>query len=132
VALPVVPTQFPAEPNIAPVENGKSRFHWASYAINDAGKEVEEIDYMSNFYKRFNKVMLDKLAIQMERNKLSNENTKLANALQKFIDSQTIPERLKRKYNILVTIMKKPHSLRAIPVPLWEPPPLKKAAEEEY
>lgn len=46
--------------------------------------------------------MLDKLAIQMERNKLSIENTKLANALRKFIDSQTIPERLKRKYNILV------------------------------
>jgi len=56
VTLPVVPTQFPAEPNSVPVESGKSRFHWASYALNDAGNEVEEIDYMSNFYKRFNKV----------------------------------------------------------------------------
>lgn len=78
--------------------------------------------------------MLDKLAIQMERNSLSDENTKLATILRKFIDSQTIPERLKRKYNILVTVKKKAHSPRPTPVPWWEPPPMKKKApdKEEY
>lgn len=45
---------------------------------------------------------LDTVAIQIERNKLSAENSKLVAALSSFIESQTIPERLKRKYNILL------------------------------
>lgn len=57
VPLPIVPSQFPAEPVNAPIESDNTtKFHWASWAKNDAGNEVDEIDYMSNFYKRFNKV----------------------------------------------------------------------------
>lgn len=55
-----VPSQFPAEPETPPVESGKRRFHWASYALNPAGNEVQEIDYMANFNKRFNKVIFAK------------------------------------------------------------------------
>ena len=51
------PSQFPAEPEAPAVGNGEKRFHWSSYARNEAGNEVEEIDYMTNFNKRFNKVM---------------------------------------------------------------------------
>jgi len=63
--------------------------------------------------------MLDKLAIQMERNKLRDENTKLVTALRKFIDSQTIPERLKKKYNILVVGSTFPYYNRLIFVSLF-------------
>ncbi|KAG0619626.1 hypothetical protein M758_4G153100 [Ceratodon purpureus] len=88
---------------------------------------------MTNFNKRFNKAKLDTVAIQMERNRLSEENTKLANGLRKYLDSLTIPERLKRKYNILVTIKKKPNSPRPIPAPWYQPPVVKKPpAEEEF
>jgi hypothetical protein len=52
---------------------------------------------------------LDTLAIQMERNRLSEENTKVASGLRKYLDSLTIPERLKRKYNILVVGLISPY-----------------------
>jgi hypothetical protein len=51
------PSQFPAEPEAPAVGNGEKSFHWSSYARNEAGNEVEEIDYMTNFNKRFNKVI---------------------------------------------------------------------------
>ena len=48
VPLPV-PSEFPTEP-------GGREYRWASYGVNDLGDEVEEVDYMSQFNKRFNKV----------------------------------------------------------------------------
>ena len=57
----IVPTQFPAEPQeplkIVDAKIAKKRFHWGTYALNEAGNEVEEIDYMNNFNKRLNKVI---------------------------------------------------------------------------
>jgi hypothetical protein len=40
-----------AEP-LAPNET----FRWATYAVDDDGNEVAELDYMQNFQKRHNKV----------------------------------------------------------------------------
>lgn len=43
------PREFPMDP-------GGREYRWASYGVNDLGDEVEEVDYMSQFNKRFNKV----------------------------------------------------------------------------
>ena len=53
VPLPV-PSEFPTEP-------GGREYRWASYGVNDLGDEVEEVDYMSQFNKRFNKVRANML-----------------------------------------------------------------------
>nr|PNR58084.1 hypothetical protein PHYPA_005079 [Physcomitrium patens] len=91
VAL-LVPTQFQVEPKPPEVINGKNPFHWGTYALDENGNEVEESHYMANFNKRFNKVKLDLLTIQTERNRLSEENSKLINGLQKYMDSQIMPK----------------------------------------
>jgi hypothetical protein len=31
-------------------------YYWASYTIDDNGKEIAELDYLQNFQKRYNKV----------------------------------------------------------------------------
>lgn len=46
--------------------------------------------------------MLDKLALEMEKNKLMEENMKLSTALRNHLDSLTIVERLKTAYNVLM------------------------------
>ena len=48
------PREFPMEP-------GGREYRWASYGVNDLGEEVEEVDYMSQFNKRFNKVRANML-----------------------------------------------------------------------
>lgn len=46
--------------------------------------------------------MLDKLALEMEKNKLMEENVKLSTALRNHLDGLTIAERLKTAYNVLM------------------------------
>lgn len=52
-------------------------FHWSTHAVDDTGNEVEELDCLKKFQKRYNKAMLDKLALQLERRKLVSENQRL-------------------------------------------------------
>lgn len=52
-------------------------FHWSTHAVDDTGNEVEELDCLKKFQKRYNKAMLDKLALQLERRKLVAENQRL-------------------------------------------------------
>ena len=53
-----VPLRTPRE---FPMEPGVREYRWASYGMNDLGDEVEEVDYMSQFNKRFNKVRANML-----------------------------------------------------------------------
>jgi len=46
--------------------------------------------------------MLDKLALEMEKNKLMEENVKLSTVLRNHLDGLTIAERLKTAYNVLM------------------------------
>ena len=57
-----------------------------------------------SFFDRFSKwqVMLDKLAIEMEKSKLMDENVKLRTALGRYLDGITLSEKAKAKYNALM------------------------------
>lgn len=41
-----------------------------SFATDGEGKDVEEWDYLNNFFKKFNKALLDKAAVDRERARL--------------------------------------------------------------
>ena len=48
---------FPSDdPNEGPPLPKTSTYHWSSYAVDDNGNEVAELDYLQNFQKRYNKV----------------------------------------------------------------------------
>ena len=48
---------FPTDdPDAAPPPSKTSTYRWASYAVDDNGIEIAELDYLQNFRKRYNKV----------------------------------------------------------------------------
>ena len=56
------------------------------------GKPVEEWEYLDTFYKRHNKVLLDKLAIEREHQRLQQENAELQSILGQYWDGTTVNE----------------------------------------
>lgn len=61
------------------------------------------ISELDRFYQRFNKVLLDKLAIEEERERLARENADLQGLLKEYLDGVTItPDAVDRANPLLV------------------------------
>merc|ERR1719335_2105076 len=58
--------------------------------LTDMG--IDEWTYLENFFKRFNKVKLDHLAIEQELKRLNKENTQLRSILKQFLDGVSVNE----------------------------------------
>jgi len=54
------------------------------------GKQVEEWDYLNSFFKRYNKVLLDELAISREKGRLEQENADLRAILKQYLDGISV------------------------------------------
>merc|ERR1719181_1309945 len=61
-------------------------------AAGKDGQVVEEWDYLNNFFKRYNKVLLDEQAIERERDRLQRENTDLRSILKQYLDGISVNE----------------------------------------
>jgi hypothetical protein len=55
-------------------------------ALTPEGDPVSEYASLDNFWKRYNKALLDKLAIERERAQLQEENDKLKAMLQEYLN----------------------------------------------
>lgn len=49
-------------------------------------EDAEEYAYLNNFYKRYNKVLLDKLAIEKQKENLIKDNKLLKSLLKQYLD----------------------------------------------
>ena len=49
-------------------------------------EEYEEFKYLNNFFKRHNKVLLDKLAIHKQKEALEKDNQMLKSVLKQYLD----------------------------------------------
>lgn len=49
---------------------------------------MQEYSSLQNFWKRYNKVLLDKLALDREHQVLENENSKLKSLLKQYLDGE--------------------------------------------
>uniref|UniRef100_A0A7R9W0W4 Dynein regulatory complex subunit 2 n=1 Tax=Chlamydomonas euryale TaxID=1486919 RepID=A0A7R9W0W4_9CHLO len=79
------------EPSVsgeAAAEAGKPKL--CSFGVDERGREVEEWDYLNRFFKRFNKGLLDKCAIDKERTRLQKENTDLRSILKQYLDGISV------------------------------------------
>ncbi len=56
------------------------------------------------FYRRFNKVQLDRLALLKERQLLEDENKKLKSLVSQYLDGLSVNERIMSKPNSLLII----------------------------
>mmetsp|Transcript_9321 Transcript_9321/g.22055 ORF Transcript_9321/g.22055 Transcript_9321/m.22055 type:complete len:504 (+) Transcript_9321:62-1573(+) len=62
----------------------------SSYAIGPDGKPVEEWNYLDIFFKRYNKVLLDKMAIAKEKQRMGQENVDLRSILKQYLDGISV------------------------------------------
>ncbi|KAJ3306390.1 Dynein regulatory complex subunit 2 [Kappamyces sp. JEL0829] len=64
----------------------------------------KEFDGMHQFNKRFNKVFLDKLALDKKYDVLSDENTRLRSILKQYLDGITLSESVLAQLNPLIVV----------------------------
>mmetsp|Transcript_23362 Transcript_23362/g.49813 ORF Transcript_23362/g.49813 Transcript_23362/m.49813 type:complete len:118 (-) Transcript_23362:165-518(-) len=65
---------------------------------------IDEWSYLDNFFKRFNKVKLDHLAIEQEGKRLQKENLQLRSILKQFLDGVSVNEDVLSQANPLLVV----------------------------
>merc|ERR1719262_257674 len=81
--------------------------------LDDTG--IDEWNYLDNFFKRYNKVKLDSLAIDKEKQRLEKENQQLRSLLKQFLDGVSVNEEVLSNPNPLLVVNGKVN-LNHIPV----------------
>ena len=75
----------------------------SSAAAKD-GAPIEEWNYLDNFFKRYNKVLLDNMAIERERERLRHENSDLRSILKQYLDGISVNEDVINNPNPLLVV----------------------------
>jgi hypothetical protein len=70
--------------------------------LTDIG--IDEWSYLDMFFKRFNKVKLDHLAIEQEKQRLQKENVQLRSILKQFLDGVSVNEDVLSQPNPLLVV----------------------------
>ncbi|CAM9734029.1 unnamed protein product, partial [Pylaiella littoralis] len=63
-----------------------------SSAWGKHGQPVPRWNHLDNFHKRYNKALLDKLAIEREQARLESENRDLQSIVKQYLDGISVPE----------------------------------------
>lgn len=72
-----------------------------------AQDNYNEFTLLDNFYKRFNKVLLDKVAIERQKSKLENENMFIKNLLRQYLDGVSVNNDVMNQPNPLFIVNNK-------------------------
>eukprot|EP01137_Pigoraptor_chileana_P035014 Opistho-2@28421 len=92
VSLPSLePIEAPAEPA-------------TSLVYGDDGKPITEHRAMDQFWKRYNKVLLDRLALERDRDELGAENARLRGLLKQYLDGISVSEEVISHENPLFVV----------------------------
>eukprot|EP00162_Nutomonas_longa_P004309 comp15060_c0_seq1/m.22416 comp15060_c0_seq1/g.22416 ORF comp15060_c0_seq1/g.22416 comp15060_c0_seq1/m.22416 type:complete len:512 (-) comp15060_c0_seq1:22-1557(-) len=78
-----------------------------SAAVFEDGSPVPEWGYLQNFFKRFNKVSLDSMAIKREKERLLRENDQLRSMLKQFLDGISVNDEILATRNPLFIVNNK-------------------------
>ncbi|KAH3890956.1 dynein regulatory complex subunit 2-like [Dreissena polymorpha] len=77
---------------------------------------MHEYTSLENFWKRFNKVMLDKLALDKERQTLLGENQQLRTLLKQYLDGISVNDEIISQVNPLFIVNNKTNVKLNVPV----------------
>jgi len=75
-----------------------------SSAAGKDGAPIEEWNYLDHFFQRFNKVMLDVMAIEKERDRLGKQNSDLRSILKQYLDGISVNEDVINSPNPLLVV----------------------------
>jgi hypothetical protein len=70
-------------------------------------EDYEEFSYLNNFYKRYNKVLLDKLAIEKQKEALAKDNALLKSLLKQYLDGISLNDDVLKNNNPLFVVNNK-------------------------
>lgn len=73
-------------------------------AVGPDGRLLEEWSSLDNFFKRFNKVMLSKLAVDKEKEQLQAENRTLQSLLKQYLDGVSVQPEIMEAQNPLLVV----------------------------
>ncbi len=68
------------------------------------GAAVSEWEYLDLFWKRYNKALLDEMAIQREKERYENENRELQAILKQYLDGISVNDDVMNNANPLMVI----------------------------
>ncbi|KAK3591488.1 hypothetical protein CHS0354_031595 [Potamilus streckersoni] len=77
---------------------------------------MHEYSAMENFWKRYNKVMLDKLAMEKEKQTLFQENQQLRTLLKQYLDGISVNDEILSQVNPLFIVNNKTNVKLNVPV----------------
>eukprot|EP00163_Fabomonas_tropica_P007149 TRINITY_DN1680_c0_g1_i2.p1 TRINITY_DN1680_c0_g1~~TRINITY_DN1680_c0_g1_i2.p1 ORF type:complete len:511 (-),score=160.32 TRINITY_DN1680_c0_g1_i2:175-1707(-) len=87
-----------------------------SAAVDAEGRTLEEWDKLQNFFKRYNKVLLDKHAISKEKERLIRENQDLRLILKQYLDGISVNDDVMNAANPLLVVNGRTNQVRRMPV----------------
>ncbi|KAJ4458057.1 putative flagellar associated protein [Paratrimastix pyriformis] len=99
--LPFFPTAS-EDPDIQ--QEIQQRLQQVAVELGEDPHERPEWNLLTNFYKRFNKVMLDKVAMQREFERLQKENQDLRTILKRYLDGISVNEAVMTQSNPLMIV----------------------------
>jgi len=85
-------------------EMRKSLQQASSAAATKDGHPIEEWNYLDGFFKRYNKVLLDVMAIERERDRLATQNGDLRSILKQYLDGISVNEDVINNPNPLLVV----------------------------
>lgn len=68
------------------------------------GREVNEWAYLDRFFKKYNKALLDKLAMENDRARLQAENAELQSVLKQYLNGISVTEDVMKEPNPLLVV----------------------------
>ena len=63
-----------------------------------------EYSSLENFWKRYNKILLDKVALDKEKDTLMRENTQLRTLLKQYLDGISVNDEILNQVNPLFVV----------------------------
>jgi len=85
-------------------EAAQEQMEAAKGDVEGKDKGVDEWNYLDNFWKRYNKVLLDNLTIEKEHSRLQKENQDLQSILKQYIDGISVNEEVMNALNPLMVV----------------------------
>ena len=88
----------------AAAEAAEVRKSLQTSAAGKDGAPIEEWNYLDSFFQRYNRVLLDVMAIERERDRLSSENSDLRSILKQYLDGISVNEDVINNPNPLLVV----------------------------
>lgn len=83
---------------------------------SDLSNVVSDYEQLDGFWRRYNKVQLDKLALDAEKRSLENENMTLRNVLRQYLDGVSVNNETLKEPNPLFVVNQRTNVKLAVPV----------------